>query len=75
MKTLLLSASLLAAMSPALGLTINFDSDVVGQPPAGWNCGITGRGHPHWTVEIWSLVIDCFCCGKPYDACNERCAE
>jgi hypothetical protein len=51
MKTLLLSASLLAAMPPAFGLTINFDTDVVGQPPTGWNCGITGRGHPHWTVE------------------------
>jgi hypothetical protein len=51
MKTLLLSASLLTAIPPAFGLTINFDSDVVGQPPAGWLCGTTGRGHPHWTVE------------------------
>jgi hypothetical protein len=32
-------------------LTTNFDTDMAGQSPAGWNCGITGRGHPHWTVE------------------------
>ncbi len=51
MKTLLLSAGLLAAMLPAFGLAINFESDVVGQPPAGWICGMTGIGHPHWTVE------------------------
>src|SRR3954465_14370336 len=31
--------------------TISFDADVVGQPPTGWTCGITGRGTPPWTVE------------------------
>jgi hypothetical protein len=31
--------------------TISFDADVVGQPPAGWTCGATGRGTPKWTVE------------------------
>src|SRR5207344_298562 len=31
--------------------TINFNADVVGQPPAGWTCGATGRGAPRWTVE------------------------
>jgi len=31
--------------------TINFGADVVGQPPAAWTCGTTGRGAPKWTVE------------------------
>src|SRR5450755_1436011 len=31
--------------------SISFDADVVGQPPAGWTCGATGRGSPKWTVE------------------------
>jgi hypothetical protein len=50
MKTLLLSAGLLVAMPPAF-CAVNFDSDPVGHPPAGWNCGITGEGQSHWTVE------------------------
>jgi hypothetical protein len=32
--------------------TISFSADVVGQPPAGWHCGTTGRGTPRWTVEV-----------------------
>ena len=35
----------------AMAETITFDADVVGQPPAGWTCGTTGRGTPKWTVE------------------------
>jgi len=31
--------------------TNGFDADVVGQPPAGWHCGATGRGTPRWTIE------------------------
>ena len=51
MKALLFSASLLAVVPPAFSATTNFDSDTVGQLPAGWTCGKTGKGHPHWTVE------------------------
>ena len=29
---------------------IGFDSDAVGSPPAGWVCGVTGAGKPHWSV-------------------------
>jgi hypothetical protein len=50
MKTTLLFAGLLAAAPPLLGATISFESDVVGQPPAGWTCGTTGKGSPCWTV-------------------------
>jgi hypothetical protein len=35
----------------AMAETINFSADAVGQPPAGWSCGMTGRGAPKWTVE------------------------
>ena len=40
------------------GLTVNvmaetktFEAEVVGQPPAGWTCGATGRGSPKWSIE------------------------
>ena len=29
-----------------------FDTDTIGQAPAGWTCGATGRGAPKWTVEV-----------------------
>jgi hypothetical protein len=35
----------------AMAETSSFDADVVGQPPAGWTCGATGRGNSKWTVE------------------------
>jgi hypothetical protein len=30
---------------------MTFDSQALGQPPAGWTCGATGKGAPKWTVE------------------------
>lgn len=38
-----------AAMS-ATGFAASFGTDTVGAAPAGWTCGVTGRGQPHWTV-------------------------
>ena len=35
----------------AVAEVATFDRDTVGQPPAGWTCGATGRGTPKWTVE------------------------
>ena len=43
--------ALLCMSVSAMAEPISFDADVVGQPPAGWTCGATGRGHPQWTVE------------------------
>jgi hypothetical protein len=43
-----LVASLVAAT--AMAQTVNFDGDPVGSAPAGWTCGVTGRGTPHWVV-------------------------
>jgi len=34
----------------ALAQSVNFDTDPVGSPPAGWICGVTGGGRPHWAV-------------------------
>ena len=40
----------IAAMS-AYAETENFDTAAVGAVPAGWKCGVTGRGSPRWQVE------------------------
>jgi len=31
--------------------TLGFDKDQTGAAPAGWICGVTGRGSPKWTIE------------------------
>ncbi len=31
--------------------TINFDADKIGQVPAGWTAGVTGKGSPRWLIE------------------------
>ena len=51
MRRILFIAIWCSAVS-AVAETISFDSDVVGQPPARWTCGATGRGTPKWTVEV-----------------------
>jgi len=43
--------SLLAAPVAAGTQAIRFDNDPPGAPPAGWTCGVTGRGQPHWAVQ------------------------
>ena len=35
----------------AMAEIIGFDQDQIGALPAGWTCGVTGRGSPKWTVE------------------------
>lgn len=30
---------------------VGFDGNAPGTAPAGWTCGVTGRGEPMWTVE------------------------
>jgi hypothetical protein len=41
----------LGSASAALADTTGFDQDPTGAPPAGWTCGVTGRGSPKWAVE------------------------
>lgn len=52
MKTLLICVGLLLALPRVLAQTTTFDSDTVGQLPAGWQCGATGKGSPHWSVVV-----------------------
>ena len=40
----------------AMAEMIGFDQDQIGAPPAGWACGVTGRGSPKWTVEADSTA-------------------
>ena len=51
---LALAASMVAAA--ALADTIGFDQDSIGALPAGWSCGVTGRGTPKWAVEADSTA-------------------
>ena len=37
--------------SAAVAETDNFDAYARGAEPAGWTCGVTGRGTPKWTVD------------------------
>jgi hypothetical protein len=43
-----MSASLVLGTQAA---SFNFDADPAGSAPAGWTCGVTGKGSPRWTVE------------------------
>jgi hypothetical protein len=51
MKSILVAAGMAAVVPSAFGTVVNFDSNAVGKPPAGWTCGMTGKGAPHWSVE------------------------
>src|SRR5205823_6856804 len=56
MKSLMISLIIGSCMlgvteGTAMAETVNFDQDKTGAPPAGWKCGVTGRGSPKWTVE------------------------
>jgi hypothetical protein len=46
------AAASLAAFAGAQ--TIRFDEQALG-PPAGWTCGVTGRGSPRWSVQAHPL--------------------
>lgn len=51
MKQVLSEIAMGLAAGFATSQTTNFYLDPVGQPPAGWQCGVTGSGSPKWTVE------------------------
>ena len=46
-----MSIALAAAAHAAQAQTLGFDQDATGRPPAGWTCGVTGKGSPRWSVE------------------------
>jgi hypothetical protein len=51
MKRYIYCVAAVLCATPAMADTINFDDDATGAPPAGWSCGATGKGSPHWAVE------------------------
>lgn len=43
--------SLLTSAGCVMAEPVTFDREALGQAPAGWICGSTGKGSPKWTVE------------------------
>ena len=50
MKPSIIGAAAAAFAATAVAQTLDFSADPVGAPPAGWTCGVTGRGSPKWAV-------------------------
>jgi hypothetical protein len=51
MRGAIVVAFTILSASAAFAATDNFDKDKPGTLPAGWSCGVTGRGNPRWVVE------------------------
>ena len=51
MKQIILMLFMSLFAMDAMAEIIGFDQDQIGALPAGWTCGVTGRGSPKWTVE------------------------
>src|SRR3984893_781758 len=51
MKGTIVAALTVFSAAAAFAETDNFDKDRPGSLPAGWSCGVTGRGSPVWAVE------------------------
>lgn len=51
MKLIFTGAIMSLMVGTANAQTENFDKATVGVAPAGWACGVTGRGSPRWQVE------------------------
>jgi hypothetical protein len=50
MKEILMIALTSLVSTAVSAQVVTFDSDAVGSVPAGWTCGVTGRGTPLWAV-------------------------
>jgi len=51
MKRMYVAVVVSICASAVVAETVGFDQDNPGSPPAGWVCGVTGRGSPKWGVE------------------------
>lgn len=51
MKRLFVAVAMLANCSLIQAATETFDTLAAGVAPAGWQCGVSGRGDPKWSVE------------------------
>ena len=56
MKRIYLSMIASICATTVLAETVGFDQDSAGSLPAGWVCGVTGRGSPKWAVEAESTA-------------------
>ena len=50
MKDISTAVSATLTSAAALRQAISFAGEPVGAAPAGWRCGVTGSGQPHWAV-------------------------
>jgi hypothetical protein len=50
MRGIIMVALTVFSATAALGETDNFDQEKPGTVPAGWSCGVTGKGNPLWAV-------------------------
>src|SRR3954467_13961941 len=51
MRGVIMAALTVFSATAAFAETDNFDQDKPGSAPAGWSCGVTGRGNPRWAVD------------------------
>jgi hypothetical protein len=51
MEKIAVAFAMAALAMSAQAEVVNFDAEAVGALPAGWICGVTGRGTPRWSVE------------------------
>jgi hypothetical protein len=52
MKQISIGVAVSLASAAALAQVVDFDAEAVGTLPAGWTCGVTGRGSPRWIVAV-----------------------
>ena len=50
MRGTIMVALTVFSATAAFAQTENFDKDKPGAAPAGWSCGVTGKGSPNWAV-------------------------
>ena len=56
MKLITLTILGLSMTTNAIAATVNFDQEKPGSLPPGWVAGVTGSGHPKWTIEADSTA-------------------
>jgi FtsP/CotA-like multicopper oxidase with cupredoxin domain len=51
MKRSIVGAAAAAMAATTVAQTVDFNGEAVGSSPAGWLCGVTGKGAPKWAVS------------------------
>jgi hypothetical protein len=58
MKQTRITLTVLALSVSVMAQGTTFDSDQIGAVPAGWTCGITGKGSPRWAIASESSTAE-----------------